>query len=206
MNKNDINYIVSSINKIKESLVNVEEEINECTTAVRLKQIETELDILKTKRINLRKFINYAESLGGEEPSKQTVNTMYLAHIDLEEEREDIDFLKDLVSSWLLDTLKKGETEDLCFEDSLALSRRFYESPVYSNCKSRYSYRKIISTETQRVIDNYIDFGELEEDKILFSVKDKVTKMLQESLNTDETDLKTLLEQYKNKISMKPVM
>ena len=42
MNKNDINYIVSSINKIKESLVNVEEEINECTTAVRLKQIETE--------------------------------------------------------------------------------------------------------------------------------------------------------------------
>lgn len=212
---NNLNEVIRTINSRMTITKNMIEELSSPITVEKLGEVNRNFDRLqmsKRKLNEVTKEVLYTANL-----DKETNDEM---RILLDDAKSEIDDLAVSISGIIsLYTTSLSQSKDNTKFDTSIIRLSYSNIKLLSylvsklNTKADYAYtaketktKETIDKCAEELIENYINFDILPESVTLFNVKDRAVRMLQESLYTRERDLETLLEQYKNKISMKPVM
>lgn len=212
---NNLNEVIRTINSRMTITRNMIEELSSPITVEKLREVNRNFDRLQMSKRKLNEATR--EVLYTANLDKETNDEM---RILLDDAKSEIDDLSVSISGIIsLYTTSLSQSKDNTKFDTSIIRLSYSNIKLLSyfvsklNTKADYAYttketktKETIDKCAEELIENYINFDILPESVTLFSVKDRAVRMLQESLYTKERDLETLLEQYKNKISMKPVM
>lgn len=212
---NNLNEVIRTINSRMTITRNMIEELSSPITVEKLREVNRNFDRLQMSKRKLNEATR--EVLYTANLDKETNDEM---RILLDDAKSEIDDLAVSISGIIsLYTTSLSQSKDNTKFDTSIIRLSYSNIKLLSyfvsklNTKADYAYttketktKETIDKCAEELIENYINFDILPESVTLFSVKDRAVRMLQESLYTKERDLETLLEQYKNKISMKPVM
>lgn len=212
---NNLNEVIRTINSRMTITKNMVEELNHPLTIERLGEINNNYNRLQASKRNLNETIRDVLCT-----SKSDKETMKETKILLEDARDEIDGLITPISGIIsLYTTSLSQSKDMTKFDEAVIRLSYSNIKLLSyfvsklNTKADYGYvtkdvktKETIDKCAEELIENYINYDVLPDNVTLYSVKDRAVSMLQESLYTRERDLETLLKEYKNKISMKPVM
>lgn len=212
---NNLNEVIRTINSRMTITKNMVEELNHPLTIERLGEINNNFNRLQASKRNLNEVIR--EVLCTSKSDKETMKEMKIL---LEDARDEIDSLLTPISGIIaLYTTSLSQSKDMTKFDEAIIRLSYSNIKLLSyfvsklNTKADYGYvtksaktKETIDKCAEELIENYINYDVLPDNVTLYSVKDRAVAMLQESLYTRERDLETLLKEYKNKISMKPVM
>ncbi len=212
---NNLNEVIRTINSRMTITKNMIEELSSPITVEKLGEVNRNFDRLQMSKRKLNEATR--EVLYTANLDKETNDEM---RILLDDAKSEIDDLAVSISGIIsLYTTSLSQSKDNTKFDTSIIRLSYSNIKLLSyfvsklNTKADYAYttketktKETIDKCAEELIENYINFDILPESVTLFSVKDRAVRMLQESLYTKERDLETLLEQYKNKISMKPVM
>lgn len=212
---NNLNEVIRTINSRMTITKNMIEELSSPITVEKLGEVNRNFDRLQMSKRKLNEVTR--EVLYTANLDKESNDEM---RILLDDAKSEIDDLAVSISGIIsLYTTSLSQSKDNTKFDTSIIRLSYSNIKLLSyfvsklNTKADYAYttketktKETIDKCAEELIENYINFDILPESVTLFSVKDRAVRMLQESLYTRERDLETLLEQYKNKISMKPVM
>lgn len=212
---NNLNEVIRTINSRMTITKNMIEELSSPITVEKLEEVNRNFDRLQMSKRKLNEVTR--EVLYTANLDKESNDEM---RILLDDAKSEIDDLAVSISGIIsLYTTSLSQSKDNTKFDTSIIRLSYSNIKLLSyfvsklNTKADYAYttketktKETIDKCAEELIENYINFDILPESVTLFSVKDRAVRMLQESLYTRERDLETLLEQYKNKVSMKPVM
>lgn len=180
------------INKLEEAISIREEELKRGVSEERLILLLGELQNIlayKTKILDFAGDTLITDELDDDEEER---NVKYLAFNVLRGELYSrIKVL--LVSTGRSFFALKGNDKDLSYIDSW-LSTFPQEEKSQRETKT---FDRVLTEEAARLIKRYVEYGFLNEEKTLYTIKNKAVSILQDALHTDETDLRSLLDRFR---------